>query len=341
MIARLLSLGCVLASALAAPLHAQSNAELDLPYATVSVEPETTPVREMTGDDDAAAAESFMEGRGLLKQGKHAEACRAFERSRQLNTTVGVLLNLGLCHRELGRLATAHSYYRRAEVLATLNGDPRGELAHEAAAELASRRATVTFSMSEATDDLEVRIDSVLQPSNSWAQPMFIDSGAHIITIQAPNRPPWHGNLFVQDGGQHVVVVPALALTPNPHVPEPKPAEVPVAALEPEPASGLGTRRVVALGIGGAGLVSLGTGLLFGLAAQNTYADSDAYCQDNDLCEDEGVRLRQDAKAHATRATVLTTAGVIALAGGVIVWLTEPERERTRAELARRWTHHD
>jgi hypothetical protein len=336
MIARL---ACFLTCLAALSAHPQPTAaDDDAPYATVAV-PQAAPEPERTGDDEIAAARLFGEGRGLIKQSKFSEACAVFERSRQLNTTVAVLLNLGLCHQKSGRIASAHLYYRRAEVLATLNGDQRGELAHQEASNLSKLRATVTLDMSETSDAVEVRIDGALQASESWSRPMFIDAGEHVVTIQAPDKLSWQGALLVQDGAQHVVVVPALRRVER-ALPEPRatPRPAPPAALEPALDAGPGTLDLVALGVGGAGVISLGAGLLFGLAAQNAFADSRDYCDARDHCLARGLTLRADADAHATRATVLSAVGGLALAGGVILWLAAPsaERQRVHAQLARR-----
>jgi tetratricopeptide (TPR) repeat protein len=294
-------------------------------------------MREQTGSDSEAATELFSAGRVLLRQNKLAEACQVFERSRQQNTTVAVLLNLGLCHQRLGQLATSYLYYRRAEVLATLSGDRRSELAHQEASELDKRRATLVLKIGELSEQLEVSIDGLPQPPQSWSRPMFIDAGQHTIRVRAPSRLAWQDALIVQDGLQHVILVPPLLPSPHTQAPRGQLAAAPAAALEPEPV-GLHATRILALGVGGAGVLSLATGVAFGLAAKNAFSDSQAYCDSSDQCFEQGIALRQDAGAHATRATVLSTVGVIALASGVVLWLAAPasEREHVREQLARR-----
>jgi Tfp pilus assembly protein PilF len=95
----------------------------------------------------------FLQGRKLINEGQPAEACIALERSQKLVPTIGTLLNLGMCHSYAGHLATAHDYYRQAEVLATLQRDARRrEHAHNEAAALAARRASLTLRIPAAAD---------------------------------------------------------------------------------------------------------------------------------------------------------------------------------------------
>ena len=80
--------------------------------------------------------------------------------------------------------------------------------------------------------------------------------------------------------------------------------------------------RIAAFGVGGAGVVSLGVGLLFGQLAKNANDDSQQYCRMS--CSDQGRLLRETAFSHATRSTVLSVAGGVALASGVALWLLAP-----------------
>src|SRR5262245_48244210 len=124
-----------------------------------------------------SADKLFLEGRALIRQGKPQDACPMLERSHRLQPTLATLLNLGLCHRYSGHLATPHEYYRQAEVKATLENDSkRRDFAHEEAAALSTQRASLTLRISGNQDaTLAVRIDDVVQPREVWERPMFID----------------------------------------------------------------------------------------------------------------------------------------------------------------------
>jgi tetratricopeptide (TPR) repeat protein len=304
-------------------------------------------------DDGLNARKLFLEGRALLERGQAQAACQLLERSHQLAPTLGTLLNLGLCHRYSGRLATAHDYYRRAEVMATLAGDTeRREFAHNEAAAIAAQRATLTLRVSgDPAVALDVRLDDVSEPREVWERPMFIDAGEHRISVQAPDapdQPGWQGVVTVVDGGRHLLVIPDLRpqsaeANAAPEMAAPLSvralatrAEPAAAAAEPKTDSGLNAGRVVALSLAGAGLAALGVGLAYGVAAHSSYSKSVSLCQpDTDVCTSRGVGLRDDAQADASVATALSVAGGAALLSGIVVWFlaqpSAPEREKPLA----------
>jgi hypothetical protein len=317
--------------------HAQPQPE---PVATVrgfTSDPSTqtaTPDDTQPGSDPAQAELLYHQARKLRDERQLRAACDTYERSLRLNPSTGTLVNLGYCHGELGHVVTAHDYYRRAEVLATLHGDTkRQEAAHENAARLAPLRATLWLQVpNEKASELEVRIDDVPQPREVWEHPMFIDAGEHSVLIRAPEHAAFRERVHVHDGVRAVLVVPDLQRMPSaPHVaaePAPKPSTMvspEVLALHQDrqrQQAELGAMRIAAFGVGGAGLVSLGIGLLFGQLAKNANEDSLEHC--NPACNGEGKVLRDTAYEHASRATVLSIAGGVGLAAGVTLWLLAP-----------------
>src|SRR5258706_9611233 len=60
----------------------------------------------------------FDEGRALIKAGKVAEACTAFEGSQKLDPAVTTLLNLAECREQNRQLATAWGAFLDANRLA-------------------------------------------------------------------------------------------------------------------------------------------------------------------------------------------------------------------------------
>jgi hypothetical protein len=54
--------------------------------------------------DEAVAEAAFREARRLAKEGRHAEACRQFEASYREAPALGALLNLAVCHQQIGRV---------------------------------------------------------------------------------------------------------------------------------------------------------------------------------------------------------------------------------------------
>lgn len=286
-----------------------------------------------TGSDPEQAKALFFEAKKLRDEGQLKAACATYQRSLSLNPTLATLLNLGRCQRELGHVVTAHDFYRRAEVLATLTGDTtRREVAHAEAAVLAPLRATLWLQLPKSAGDLEVRIDDVPQPREVWSHPMFIDAGEHSVSIRAPEHEPFRETVRVQDGVRAVLMVPDLQRLPSAPLVAAEPAPKPSSMVSPEvlalhqsrqrQQAELGAMRIAAFGVGGAGVVSLGVGLLFGQLAKNANDDSQQYCRAS--CTEQGQMLREAAFDHAARSTVLSIAGGVALASGVALWLLAP-----------------
>ena len=293
--------------------------------------------------DPIAARKLFLEGRALLDQGQPQKACELLERSQKLAPALGTVLNLGLCHRHSDRLATAHDYYRQAEVTATLAGDTeRREFAHEEAAAISALRASLTLRVTGNADvALEVQVDDVLQPRAVWERPMFVDAGEHRVLVRADGYQSWQGSVSVQDGGKYLLVIPELvadasvALAPQsePRAAVPTPPKVPTTETPVPPAaaqkqaqardSGTSTGRVLALVTAGAGVAAIGTSLVLGLIARNEFQDSE--CKPSGVCTPLGFRQRADAHTLANRATFIGVAGGAAVLGGTVLWFLSPE----------------
>jgi hypothetical protein len=294
--------------------------------------------------DDLKAQKLFLEGRSLLNKGEPQAACDVLEQSKAITPALATLLNLGLCHQYSGRLATAHDYFRWAEVEATLTGDrERREVAHDDAAAIAARRATIVLrvpgGMGEA---LEVQIDEVPRTREVWEKPMYIDAGEHRISVQSSDGASWDAIVSVVDGGRHLVVIPDLRtmvtthgpLTTAPELPASEADAVAPPVVSPDPISditlepvrpqsdgGLGTPRIVALTLAGGGLLALGASLIYTLDASSKFDESSPLCRSNNRCTPRGVQMREDAHASATRATVLCVSGGAALVGAVALWM--------------------
>lgn len=302
--------------------------------------PSTASDREDDGDSVEAieARKLFLEGRALLNQNRPREACESLEKSYKIAHTLGALLNLGLCHSYNGHLATAHEYYRKAEIMATLQNDPRREFAHNEAAALAPRRATLTLRVHDKDAALEVRLDDIPRARESLDYPIYIDGGEHRVAVYEDGKQRWQGTVLVVDGNKHVLEIPMIGAGAKSTVPSPPPdraSEAPPSSYEEmlverkavaentTHTSGLGTTRIVALSVGGAGVAALGASLIYTLAASRSFDDSNrGPCSSStDICTPKGLALRDDALAHATRATIFGVAGTAALAAGVVLWL--------------------
>jgi hypothetical protein len=85
----------------------------------------------------------FEEGRALAKDQHWPEACDRFERSFQIDPSIGTTLNLADCHEHLGHLRKAWELFEAAAAKAAQAGDKREGFAHERSGTVGKSLATV------------------------------------------------------------------------------------------------------------------------------------------------------------------------------------------------------
>ncbi|WP_437730820.1 tetratricopeptide repeat protein [Sorangium sp. So ce1335] len=277
----------------------------------------------------------------LLDSGRVAEACAVLEQGRTLDpTAINLLLRLGDCLARAGRSASAWNVFSEAAAIAKSAGDPRAARAAALAGALEPRlsRMEIAVPAAGAAPGLEIRRDGVLVLPAQWGQALPVDPGTHTIEARAPGRRRWSlARAVPPDGARVVVDVPALepeppprALAAAPPVPRKQaPAVVAIAGQAGgDRGDGVGRgQRVLALATGGAGLVGLGLGAVFGVQAiSRRDASNRSHCDAQNRCDAAGVALRADAQAAGHASTIAFSAGAAALlAAGVLFW-TAPSR---------------
>jgi hypothetical protein len=90
------------------------------------------------------------------------------------------------------------------------------------------------------------------------------------------------------------------------------------------------TRRIVGLGVAGAGALTMGIAGIVTLGARSDYRKAlDAHCQGaTDMCNDEGLSITHGALHRANVATVFTLLGLGAVATGAVLYVTAPRAAR-------------
>jgi hypothetical protein len=163
-----------------------------------------------------ASDKLFREGRELLKAGKIAEACEAFDGSQKLAAKVGTLLNLADCRERQGRTATAWSLFLEAKQLAVTQRDPRQAEAERRAAALQARLSflTITVAVEHQVDGLVIKRNGVAIERAQWNAPIAVDPGDHVIEAAAPKRTPWSTTQALGVKQNAAVVVEALVAEP-------------------------------------------------------------------------------------------------------------------------------
>ena len=287
-------------------------------------------------DDRAAAQVLFEQGRELVKKGAFREACPKFAESLKLDRGIGTMLWLADCQQNIGQTASAWASFKEAAAAAALSGDNREKVARDRASALLPKLSRLTINVpTPAAANLEVKRDGVITGPAEWGVAVPVDPGPHDIEARSPGRVAWSKSVTVGDGAQTVVVdIPPLAAEPEwqkPATTEPPAQPVssgspPVTHEPADPHRGR-TQRILGVGLGVLGVVGVGVGTFFSFHAKSTYdaSNTDGHCGADNRCDAFGTDHRNDAKSQATVATIALGAGLVALAGGIVLYLTAPK----------------
>jgi hypothetical protein len=255
-------------------------------------------------EDQAAAESLFADARALLREGKVPEACRKFSASYRLDHAAGALLNLALCHEKEGKIASAWAEYKQSVLEARRAGRvEREQVASEAAAALEPRlpKLTVVVPPESRVSGLEViRNESPIE-QGGWGTPLPVDPGAISIVVRAPGYKAWSTSVTIE---------PAQALS------------VSVPVLEVDEATAIlppwwTPRRKIGVAIGSAGVVALGVGTYFGIAALHAkqLALNDCPTFDNELrCNSNGSSDSHVAVERAWVSDIALGVGLVSVA---------------------------
>jgi hypothetical protein len=268
--------------------------------------------------DNAATVEALFEaGKGLMKEGKIAEACPKFLASYNLDHRLGTLLNLADCYERNGQLASGWARFVEAATLAQRANQPeRATFASDHARALQPQLSTLVVSVSSPAPGMTVQRDEAALDAGAYGVAVAVDGGKHRVTASAPGKRSWSAEVTIQKtGDRQTLTVPALEDAPV----------APAAAAVPEPRPVLSTRRYVGLGAAGAGLVVVGVGAAFGAIAIGKNHDASPDCGiggNANACNQSGVALRSTAVTDGTISTVFIGVGAAAIVGGAVLWLT-------------------
>ena len=273
--------------------------------------------------DEATVAQAlFYEARGLMKDGKYLLACPKLEESLRLDHGIGTEFNLADCNEKIGKLATAWSGFLSVAAAAkTQNQSEREKVARDRAKLLEPRLPTLVIDVpSTAPPGLEVTRDGVIIAATAWGRAAPVDPGSHRIVASAPGKKPWEGAVSASEGKLVRIAVPselpdAAPVAELPGIALPAPVAEPSAPRQarpsfPEPVlEEPGSRqRTIAWIVGGLGVAGLGVGAGFGLDSLRKRERSKEHCVAN-LCDAEGVSLRDKAIRSGDVATVATAVG--------------------------------
>jgi hypothetical protein len=291
----------------------------------------TTPAR--AGTVDSAAAQALFErGRELMLEQRFQEACEKFAESQALEPEVGTLMNLALCHEQLGQLATAYLEYNDALASSLRASDTaRVDLSRQRLAEIEPRLARVTIAVEEpkTSPGFWVKLDGISLGASALDTPIPVDLGRHEVEAGANGKSAVHVEVRIDRAGTTFpITIPRLVEEPREPselansraliraVPdlgnerEPQHVAAPVADDDSARAR---TSMIAGVSIGVAAVATL-VGTYFGIDAFNEWDERNRHCTSKG-CDDEAVRAKSRAERSARMANLSFATAV--LAGGV------------------------
>ena len=267
----------------------------------------------------------FEEARGLMAQGRFAEACAKLEGSEAQDPGIGTEFNLARCYELAGRLASARAMYRRViEETQAAGQKDRETLARDLYAQLQPRVAHLALHVASLSSPLEVHLDGVLVPTSEWATPLEVDTGTHEVQVSASSFLSWKTLVrIVRDGETVSLEVPPLVpRAAVESIASPAPLTIPARPVSSEaPTRGAGPQRILAVALGAVGLVGLVPGTYFGAQAISLESRAEPLCQPLG-CNSDGYSLRTSSRwnGDASTVTFLLSGALLAAAG--VVWFT-------------------
>jgi hypothetical protein len=290
------------------------------------------------GDHDKAV-EAFRAARADIEAGDCAAAIPKLEESLAHEPSVGAHLSIADCYEQVDLVAAWRKLQDAAD-LAEAKSDPRVGIARERAAALEPRLSMVHFAYApEGTDlsGLQVRIDGSLEPLLRRRGSLPTTPGAHDVEVSLPHKKTWRGRVVARSGtivevsvaleDEAVVTNAAAAVSTasSPDQPGPPADEAPPRGR---------AQQTAAFWTGGAGLVGMGAGAVFGIVALSDNAKLRDACGGNvHRCDAPNgssnvTQLQSDARVAATVSTVGFVLGGVALATGIVLYATAPSARR-------------
>src|SRR6185295_87532 len=235
----------------------------------------------------------------------------------------GTRLNLATCYEHVGKLASAWGLYRESIELARKAGDTkRVEYAQKQAAALEPRLPKLAISVpSNPLAGLVVKRDDTAVDAGAFGVALYVEPWNHSVTASAPGFETFTATVTLPEGKTETLAIPALvksAAAPE----DARPAE---RAADTEPSAPPSkTRTYAAIGVGAAGVVAVGVGVIFGVKARSSNNEAKALCGDDLVCPaadfERDKKLVQDARSSATISTITLVGGAAAIAAAAVVY---------------------
>lgn len=293
-----------------------------------------------SAQDTAVARSLFRDARKLMESGRYTEACPKLEESQRLDPGIGTRFNLADCWEHTGRTASAWALFLDvASATRAAGQSDREAVARERAEKLEKKLSRLSLRVEETDPGLEIRRDGAVLGRPSWGTEVPVDPGTRVIEARAPGKQAWLTRIAVPATPTvTVVTIPKLEDAPADETAAPAAPGAPASSTSAQPgmeshassggsSSGAG-QRVVALGLGGVGVVGLAVGTFFLLRYESKNSDAEKVCPTSMECDpgDQTTHdeLVQEAKDSAPWVYAGFGVGGAALVAAAVVYLTAP-----------------
>ncbi len=288
-------------------------------------------------DKVSEAEDLFRRAKALQAQNKHAEACPMFEESQRLDPQMGTLLNVALCHEQLGKIASAWGEFRAVEQQARAAVPPREDrikLAKEHADKLEPKisRLKIIVPPDARVRGLVVKIDGERKGEPVWSGAP-VDPGTRVIEASAPGKKPATMRVRIDDEGTtSSVTIPKLEDAPVPSTP-------PTGGPTEEEMDANRSKKTTGFIIGGIGLATAAAGGVFGaLAVVTDKAAADACpqpCIENSPAAANADQKTERALVFANIANIAVPLGLIGVGIGAFLVFTAGPTSKNNASASK------
>jgi hypothetical protein len=228
----------------------------------------------------------------------------------------------------------------------------RMKTAQQRAARLEPRLAWVTIEVAKdaLVPGLSIRRNAALVSNELAGTPVPVDPGEVTVDASAPGRLPFSTKVKVTAKARVTVTIPALQAAP-----EAAPAVVPAvvatgSSVAPTPAQSAPQTAVeqppssvpaapaehaspIPWVVGGAGVVALGVGSIFGLKAISNADEAREICPKGVCSEEQGEQAASDAHTQAKISNICFALGAAAVATGVVLYFALPTKHGTQVGM--------
>jgi len=293
-------------------------------------------------DEGPSPQALYESGMADFAAGKLATACPSIRQSFRLDAVPEKLFNLARCEEAAHHVTSAAATYD--DYLALYDQIPpsnqvaereREKTATERRRALDARIPHVLFRMPATVPDgtKVTRRSAEMKERIAVAVgvQLPIDPGEHYVMTEVPGRAPWEKRFFVVEGENKTVELDVSPPTKGaPDGTRMNRPIAPVPTMLPPLNPGMSGRRVGAYVVGSIGIAGVLLGAITGAVTWGQKGIVTDNCQDGQsrLCTLKGESASDTAGTFGLVSTVGFAVGLTCLAGGIVLYVTEPAPTR-------------